>query len=247
MDTKNFLSDEEQKHFDKYLADFEAKDRSLIEEYNKENKYVSVAKNRSVVIGVIGITAILSLIGIGKSFININDTKKHAPEATVVAEAPQPTPVAETESTDEEMAEESDEMNQQELDELKKNFNPFGNEMNGEQPMPPDTSYQQPYENHSIMPSSPPPVYNQHNNIPVSTEAPPVYNQPPMEQQPMDGQITLKGFAREGNSVSCYIALNNSTGKYYVGDQVGRYTVQSIQSNYVMLVDENGNQKALVK
>lgn len=236
MDTKNFLSDEEQKHFDKYLADFEANDRSLVEEYNKENKYISVAKNKNIIIGVIGITAILSLIGIGKSFVNMNN-----PKAPVVAETPQPAPMIETNSVDNEIIEENDEMNQKELEELKKNFKPFGNEIKEEMP----AINNSPLPNHENNPTITPPIINHNNNIPASTEIQP-YNQLPTED-PIGEQIYLKGFSKEGDTTSCYIALNNSTGKYTVGDKIGRYTIQSIQSNYVMLVDEKGNQKALVK
>ena len=244
VNNNNILSEEQQKQFNKLLSEYEEREK-IIDNANSDEGLVKNAMNsRKLVLSAVVICAALCVGGLFMSFDGItqqeNNSIQAAADAKKAQEAEQAQKQKEKQEASAAAAEEAERKAQEkkELDEIKKGFKPF--------------------EQHEVAPvqSNPTPVTDPAVTTPtvpnyrpdttptgIHAKQAPNANNPavapaevPVEQQ--GAWMELKGIAQGKNGKIAYIANGSTTGTYGIGDTVGNYVVQSIDSTTVVVIDK---------
>lgn len=240
VNNNNILSEEQQKQFNKLLSEYEEREKIIGNVNNGEGLVKNAINSRKLVLSAVVICAALCVGGLFMSYDGItkqeNSNIQAAADAKQAQEAEQLKNQKEKEEASAAVAEETERKAQEkkELDEIKKGFKPFeGNDILTSQ------SNTTPV---ITPPSSNPSVSNHNPDSSLSNtqhQKPFNKNTPPKVSDEQQGAwMELKGIAQGKNGKIAYIANGSTTGTYGIGDTVGNYVVQSIDSTTVVVIDK---------
>lgn len=244
VNNNNILSEEQQKQFNKLLSEYEEREK-IIDNANSDEGLVKNAINsRKLVLSAVVICIALCVGGLFMSFDGItqqeNSSIQAAADAKKAQEAEQAQKQKEKQEASAAAAEEAERKAQEkkDLDEIKKGFKPFE-----QQEMAPVQSNPTPVTDPAVTTPTVPNYHpdttptgihaqqSQNTNNPAAAPA-----EAPVEQQ--GAWMELKGIAQGKNGKIAYIANGSTTGTYGIGDTVGNYVVQSIDSTTVVVIDK---------
>lgn len=239
VNNNNILSEEQQKQFNKLLSEYEEREK-IIDNVNSDEGLVKNAMNsRKLVLSAVVICVVLCVVGLFMSFDGItqqeNSSIQAAADAKKAQEAEQAQKQKEKQETSAAAAEEAERKAQEkkDLEEIKKGFKPFEQQkMDPVQSNPtPVTAPAVPNYHPDTAPTGIHSQQSQNVNNPAATPA-----EVPVEQQ--GAWMELKGIAQGKNGKIAYIANGSTTNAYGIGDTVGNYVVQSIDSTTVVVIDK---------
>lgn len=239
----NFLSDEEQKNFDKYMNDYESQNDRATEIYNDDSNIAKVAKNKNTIIAAIGLCFILCGAGVINSFMNISDTGATKKDVEV-AEQKKAQTAAENQANQDKLSQKQAEdkqredeakaqtQNKKELDEIKNNYHPWDGDNSNMMNQPQQSmSAQNNADNNQ--------AYNSSNN-----SMPQQYQQQQTQVQPQSQQPSYS--SRRSSTMN-----NTDTPSTSTTTMNSDGTMQPNDSEWMALkgiaVDRNGNSVCYIK
>ncbi len=232
---------------------YEEKERRYTEVRNRKGLFFRLVGNSSVVVFICLISGLLCLYGIFKQFNNITTNEKVPPSETTAMQQPVQKPTQQTppsltqEEDDQQPSEQEKQEAEQELRKIEASFHPFDNmpEPEPERPLPsaPAVSTPPPVP---MIPTTPPvsssTTTQSTPSAPTTSTLPePSPSMSSASSQNTDKTVTflLKGVAKSGGEIFCYIHDGFQTVRVREGDEIKGYVVESIGDNYAVL-SKNG-------